>query len=521
MNLHEIANAAIADMQQKSKAAIYKTDPEAWLWDTLGRRWWSKQAEIARDVVGTGDGQTFTLVKSANGVGKTQLGADLMTWAVAVHDPLETSVLATANVFSQISENAFKYITNNYGDAQLRGVKLPGRIVSDPAVRFDRGPGLMPKNIIVGRRPADTNLISSFQGTHDNFVMVLMDEAGGLPEDLWIGAYAVTTNAHTAILAIGNPDRLGTGFHKRFMDPEKYSEWKRHTIAAGDTPNFTGEVLYPENPDLEKNMKSHMIQVSWAERMKREAHPDVYLAKVEGEFPNSDESTFFSMTAIEKGHSTEITPDEDAYRHLGVDLAFSGSDKSTVYLNVGGRIRKVDEWIHKDDFIEVAGMIHALAIKHGVDELRVDAAGSGRGIFSILDTQYLDADYQLVGVQGGTVSPDTSQWAQARAWHFDMFRKQLAEGKLDIDPDDEELRTEMLVQPYEINNKGAIQITPKPVMKRKGLHSPDYLDGAIYSAIPLSDFEGFKPGDRVVKDPAEFMAGIDTSRWYGGGLSGF
>jgi len=514
-NFVDLASTAIAEMQEKSRKRIYQTDPEAWLWDILGRRWWSKQAEIAHAVVGDGSSQTFTLVKSANGTGKTQLGADLMTWAVSVHDPIETTVLATANVFSQISDNAFKYITNNYGTVEQRirdGVlaehnKLPGRIVSDPAVRFERGAGLMPKNIIIGRRPADKNLISSFQGTHDGFVFVLMDEAGGLPEDLWVGAYAVTTNEHTAILAIGNPDELNTGFHRRFEDPNKYSDWRRFTLSAYDTPNFTGEVLYPENPAMEKAMRSRMIQVGWAERMKKEAHPDVYLAKVLGEFPKSDSASFFPPSTINQAYNTEIEPRGDAPRWLGVDLAFSGSDKTALYLNTGGHIRKVNEWIHEDDFMKVANMIHQEALKYGVDQVRVDAAGTGKGIFSLLETQFDRAPYELYGIQGGERTPDSSQWAQARAWHFDYFRRKMASGEIDLDPNDEELRTELTVQTYELNRKGAIQITPKSVMRSAGLHSPDYLDAAIYSAIDLDELygdpHGPKPGDKIPVDPSE------------------
>lgn len=524
--LFEVAGGAFDDIQARSQKRLYQTDPEAWLWDVLGRRWWSKQAEIAHSVVGDGHSQTFTLVKSANGTGKTQLGADLMTWAVAVHDPREVTVLATANVFSQISDNAFKYITTNYGtvDERIRkGLlpevsRLPGRVVSKPAVRYDLGNGLMPKDIVIGRRPSDTNLISSFQGTHDNFVFVLMDEAGGLPEDLWVGAYAVTTNEHTAIMAIGNPDELNTGFHRRFEDPEKYSDWARYTLSAYDTPNFTGEIIYPENPELQKLMQSKMIQVEWADRMKREAHPDVYRAKVLGEFPESSDSSFFTPSTIAKAYNTEIEPEEDDYRYLGVDLAFSGADQSTVYLNVGGRIRKVTSWNHEDDFMVVARKVHELALKHSVDQLRVDAAGTGRGVFSLLDTQFPDATYLLVGVQGGKGSPDTAQWAQARAWHFDTFRRKMAMGEIDLDSNDEDLRTEMTVQTYELNNKGAIQVTPKAVMRKAGLHSPDFLDAAIYSAIDLEldDPNAPKPGDRVTLDPSETYQLLDPDAYYGG-----
>lgn len=504
MNLVDITEGALSEIRAKSQLKLYRRDPEAWLSDVLDKRWWSKQSEIAHSVVGTGSGQTFTLVKSANGVGKTQLGADLMTWAVATHDPLDVTVLATANVFTQISQNAFKYITNNYGDAALRGVKLPGRVVSDPAVRFDRGRDLMPKDIIIGRRPADKNLISSFQGTHDGFVMVLLDEAGGLPEDLWIGAYAVTTNQHTAILALGNPDELNTGFHRRFTNEEKYSEWNRFTISAFDTPNFTGEVLYPDDPARDKHVKSLMIQPKWASRMEREAHPNVYRAKVLGEFPDSSDTSFFPQSAIEKAWNTVIEPTDDATKILGIDLSFAGEDKTTFYLNVGGRIRKIHEYNKIDDPEEHARRIHEQAVAYDVDVVQVDANGPGGGPFARLEA-IPNKPYLAVGLLGGRAASDNSRWAQARSEQYDNFREGMQLGKIDLDPEDSELRDQLYSQTYKINARSAIQILSKSDMRAQGLHSPDHLDAAIYSWYKHPDIFGdlLPEGTVLTEDPTE------------------
>ena len=446
----------------------------------------------------------------------TRLGADLMTWAVSVHDPLDTSVLATANVFTQISQNAFKYITDNYSEAAARGFFLPGRVVSDPAVRFDRGPGLMPKDIIMGRRPADKNLISSFQGTHDGFVFVLMDEAGGLPEDLWIGANAVTTNAHTAILAIGNPDELNTGFHRRFSnEDDKYSQWKRHTISAFDTPNFTGEIIYPDDLERDKLVKTYMIQPDWADRMKREAHPNVYLAKVEGEFPKDSTSSFFTQAAITTAGNTDIDPTDDDIRRLGVDLAFAGEDDTCFYLNEGGRIRFLESYNGEADYMVQAENVHAMALKHGVDEVNVDASGPGAGVYSLLKTQpqFASAPYDLYGFQGGKGSLDIGAWAQARSWSYDMFRRAMQMGEIDLDITvDTKLRDQMSAQTFKLNARRAIQITPKDEMRKAGLKSPDNLDSAILAFIDLYGYGedderagGLSKGDVVLRDPLEIM----------------
>lgn len=488
MGFESIATLALEEIRQKSRKRIYRTDPEAWLADVMGRRWWSKQAEIAHDVVGTGNGQTFTLVKSANGVGKTQLGADLMTWAVSAHDPLEVSVLATANVFTQISQNAFKYITDNYSTAIDLGNPLPGRIVSDPAVRLDRGVGLMPKDIIAGRRPADKNLLSSFQGTHDGFVMVLMDESGGLPEDLWIGAYAVTTNQHTAILAIGNPDEIGTPFHARFTDVDRYSDWKRHTISHFDTPNFTGEVVYPDDPERERKLKSLLPQVSTAERLKREAHPGVYRAKVLGEFPESSSSSFFPHSTIERAWNTEIVAADDDLRILGVDLSWAGEDSTAFYLNQGGNIRRVNTYTKLDDDIEHARRIDDFARRNGINRVQIDANGRGGGVYANLINPDLfpNPTYQLVGLLGGNSASDRTRWNNQRSEQYDSFREGMAKGLIDLDENDAELKEQLAFQTFNLNDRGQIRVTPKKEMAK----SPDFLDAAIYAWFTPPELRG-------------------------------
>ena len=44
--LNDVLDSAIGEMRSKSKLRLYQSDPEAWLWDVLGKRWYSKQSEI-------------------------------------------------------------------------------------------------------------------------------------------------------------------------------------------------------------------------------------------------------------------------------------------------------------------------------------------------------------------------------------------------------------------------------------------------------------------------------------------
>lgn len=514
--LGSLEGEILSEMRRKSRNLLYQTDPEAWLWDILGVRLWSLQADIMQSFASN----TFTLVKSCNGVGKTQVAGFAVSWFANVFETTGTSIMVSAPVRAQIDEMMFRYLRQAYQMSVERGKRLVGEIMPRQPKWIYTGD--YKHDLVVPKRPADSNLLSSFQGVHNDHVAVVLDEAGGLAEDFFIGANAVTTNEHARILAIGNPDRLNTAFHRRFTDRERFRDWHTFTIGAQDTPNFTGEVIYPENPELDRKIKARLVQVEWAAMMRRSALPGVVAAKVDGEFPDADDTTFFDADTKKRAWEKEIDPPNTAHRWLGVDLSYSGEDQCVAYLNHGGKIRVVDTWNRYSgtEHMESAKRIHLLAKKHDVTEVRVDAAGTGSGVYSNLktETQFADRRYVLVGILGANMSPNRNVWLNARAWHYDSFRRAMRDGLVDLDMLDESLRTDMDAQSWAPTTKGQIQITSKTELKKKGLHSPDHLDAAIYSFIDLTqmttgDAAGLEPGDEMWTDPWSYadefeMAGM-------------
>lgn len=498
----------MAEIRKKSRNLLYQQDPQAWLWDVLGVRLWSKQGEIMESFAA----KEFTLVKSCNGVGKTQVAGFAVCWFGNVFETLGTSIMVSAPVRQQIDEMMFRYLRSAYQMSVERGKKLVGEIMP-------RKPSWIvadtyKHDLVTAKRPADSNLLSSFQGTHNDHVAVILDEAGGLAEDFYIGANAVTTNEHARILAIGNPDKLNTAFHRRFTDRVRFSEWNPITIGAEDTPNFTGEVIYPENPELDRKIKARLVQVKWAEMMRKSALPGVVAAKVDGEFPEVDDATFFDLETKRRAWENEIVPASTDYRWLGVDLSYSGEDQCVAYLNHGGKIRLVDTWNRYSgtEHIESAKRIHKLAKKYEATEVRVDAAGTGSGVYSNLKVlpEFNDRRYVLVGVLGANASPNRNVWVNARAWHYDTFRTAMRNGAIDLDMMDDGLREDMDVQSWFPTGRGQIQITSKVDLKKQGLHSPDHLDAAIYSHIDLramttGDAAGLEPGDEMWADPWSYL----------------
>ena len=490
--LNSVLDGAIGEMRQKSKHRLYGSDPQAWLHDVLGKRWYSKQEEIVNSFLSS----TRTAVKSANGCGKSAVVADLITWLIATREPKETLCIISAPTLSQIQKVIFAYLKANKGLASARGLPVPGRITETLDWKLDTEYGQ--EFLAFGKRPSDQDIVSSFQGTRKLNTFVFLDEAGGLPPEMFTAAESVMTSMGSKILAIGNPDRRGTEFHRIFTDPKLMQDWSLHTISAFDLPTFTDEVVYPTPGEQEALLKG-LTSVEWVEHKKRAWGDDSarYKSKVLGDFPDEADNTFFPQVTIDKGFDTVVEDDEAVRPVLGLDVARFGSDENVLYMNRGGRIRLVDKW-SKLDLIETARRVHGHAQRVMADVVNVDVNGVGGGVVDALARlgDFNDAVYSIGAINGSHSSPDSARWTNARAWHYDTFRELLADGRLDLDYEDNGLRDEMISQTYKFSQRGSITMTSKDEMRRSGVSSPDSLDAAILSTID-HQVDGPKPGDVI------------------------
>jgi len=488
--LDNVLDGVIADLRRRSKNSLYLTDPALWAKEVLGKDLWSKQREIAQSVVEN----THTAVVSCNGAGKSGLAGILAVWWVATHDPRDVAVICSAPTYVQIARVLFTEIKTNFDLAKGNGVTLPGSINQSQEWKLDDG-----YVMAWGRRPADKDLVSSFQGIHRRYVMVILDEAGGIPEDLYTATEAVTNTEGARVLAIGNPDQRGTPFHKIFRDDPT---WHKIKISAFDTPNFTDE-----KNEVQPELLPLLIQPAWVERQKISWGEDSarYKSKILAEFPDEDDTAFYSQTALDKAIDAEVVEDEEVKVVMGVDLARFGEDDSVIYINRGGRLRKYASW-SKASALESANRVHQAALELGCREVRVDGAGLGGPVVDQLAAMG-EGKYTVISMLGSASSPDKTRWFNARAYNFDSLREQMLAGLIDIDPDDSKLLEELMMLRYKFAGSGAIQIESKDDMRSRGVKSPDNLDAAVYASVNLdslfnSPHAGRSVGDVISMDPA-------------------
>lgn len=517
MNLIGVAEEALGTIRSAQLRNLYQNDFIAWQADILGYRTYKKMEEIANTALFGSIPRTA--IKSSNGTSKSFTVASMIGWVGSVWEPGETVSIITAPSISQIDRVLFAYLKANKARAASRGNDLPGWINEQLEWQVKGPEGQI--SLAFGRKPATGTEVSTFQGVRSQFgkTYVFGDEAGGLSKRMYTAAEAVLTGADARLIFIGNPDDVGTEWQEVFENRKYDGEFNRFTLSSFDLPTFTGEVVYPDDPEMEQRMLKSLTQVSWVEHKKRiwGENDARYLSKVLGEFPKDGGNGFFSTRAVNTAYDTVIPIDKSILPVLGVDIARWGQDSSVIAANYGGNIRVIDDW-GQCDLLTSARRIHRVATDVGASEVRIDAGGVGGGVFDMLDglEEFWDKQYVLVAWDNGTASPDLSQWSNKRAYAHDSLRQQMIEGYIDLDIEDDELREELMLITYKFTNRGGIQITPKDDLKTELGGSPDRLDAVIMAGADLSPWTGnpinrLAPGERVVLDTSEVMYDVDYS----------
>lgn len=506
MNLIGVAGEAVAQFRSAQLRNLYRRDYTAWKADVLGYRTYEKMQHIT-EVALFGD-INRTAIKSSNGVSKSFEIAAMIGWVGSVHEPGEAVAILTAPSIPQMEKVTWAYLKANKTRAELRGFPMRGFINESLEWKVAGSNGNI--DLAYGRKPAPGKEVSVFQGTRSMFgkTFVFIEEAGGVSKALFTAAEAVLTGADARGIYIGNPDDAGTEWQQIFEAKKYENEFNRFTISSFDLPTFTGEVVYPDDPEMQERMLKSLTQRSWVEHKQRiwGEHDARYQSKVLGEFPTEGGKGFFGSLAITKSIDTEFEEDFALPLVFGVDVARMGKDETVVYGNRGGRVRLLDAW-GKTDTYETTKRVFELAQKYRPDEIRIDGTGVGAGVWdNFAQNPEFAGDWVVVGVEGATGSPDITKWANKRSYMHDSTREQMVTGQIDIDFEDEELREQLTLITYKFHSRGGIQIDKKEDMETEMGGSPDRADAFIYATADLSPWTGnplneLSSGDRVMLVP--------------------
>lgn len=476
--------------------ARWKADPVAWARERAHVEPWSKQREILEAV----RDHPKTAVRSCHSAGKSFNAAVLTAWWIDAHPPGTAFVITTAPTGAQVKSILWREINRLHERANLGGnTNLTEWYLGGELVAF-------------GRKPADHSN-SAFQGIHALYVLVILDEACGIPADLWVAGETIASNRHSRMLAIGNPDD-SDGEFARVCDPT--SGWHKIKISYLDTPNFTHE-------PVSDNLRDMLIAPDWVEDKKIHwgENSALFQSKCLGEFPKPelDPWTVVQLGSVMKCRYLDL-PDEDQFTvEAGIDVG-AGGDRTVIRERRGTKVGREKSFQDADPMATMGQLVECLA-EWGVNRVKIDVIGIGWGIYGRLKELSSvqnpggecrhGAEVVPVNFASKSVQPKRFLNLRAEVW-WQVGRELSRNGGWDLGALDDDVIGELTTPRYEImDSYGKIKIEPKDKVRERLGASPDRAEALL---LAFYDGAGGRPPDTSAVDTfrrAQLGGGTSTT----------
>jgi hypothetical protein len=458
-------NIALDELGYDAQRDRWRADPVAWAQERLGEHVWSKQGEVMRACAD----HPLVAVRSGHGVGKSHLASRLVGWFLDTRPASQTFVVTTAPTANQVRAILWRYIDQMHS---LHG--LLGRVTQ--AAEWKIGNEL----VAFGRKPSDYNE-SAFQGIHAKHLLVILDEACGIPEQLWIAADALATSVDSHILAIGNPDTTSSHFYKVCTTE---AGWHRIRISSLDSPNMTGE-------NVPEALQDTLVQPSWIEdkRLRWGEQNPLYIAKVLGEFAD-DEDGLIPLSWVMEANQRWLDWSESANYDqvqpagrtvLGVDIGHQGEDKTVIATRKGNIVTEIEAWSHTTT-PDVALLVEARLRRTVGGVAVVDSIGVGAGVLDLLRSRKANVRPFVAGAatkrreQTGTQGfPNVRS---AAWWNLRELLDPSGRSVIALPPNDD-LTADLTTPRWESRTGGKIHVESKDEIRKRLTRSTDYGDAVV------------------------------------------
>ena len=414
-------------------------------------------------------------VSSGRGVGKSALVSWLILWMLATR--IGSTTIVSANSEAQLRSVTWAEVTkwlallmNSHWFEVSATRVMPAKWLAE-IVERDLKKGTRYWSV-EGRLWSEENP-DAYAGVHNyDGVMVIFDEASGIPDPIWsVTAGFFTENTPNRFwLSFSNPRRNEGYFYECFNAKREF--WQTQSIDARQVED-TDKAVY--------------------EQIIAEYGADSSQAKVEvyGEFPSDGDDQFISPRLVDEAVARASYKDATAPRVIGVDPARGGADSTVIVVRQGRDIVAIKRYRGEDTMVTVGRVIDAIE-EYNPALTVIDEGGLGYGILDRLKEQR----YKVRGVNFGWKAKNPVMWGNKRAEMWGDMREWLRTASI---PHDRLLKSDLCGPHTKPNSSGTIFLEGKKEMKARGQASPDAADAlAVTFAYPLASREARDTPRRIV-----------------------
>ena len=266
-------------------------------------------------------------VRSGHGVGKSTAVAIIAVWHVLWRTP--GKVVMTAPTSAQLFDALFAEVKS-----LIKRLKPPLNDLLD--VKSDRVElRASPADTFISCRTSRSEQPEALAGVHGPHVLLLADEASGVPEAVFESAAGSMSGHSATTILTGNPTR-NTGLfydtHHRLRE-----EWTVMHVSCIDSKRVSADFI--------NEMKLRYSENSPA-----------YHVRVLGNFPPTEDNTVISAELAEGAMAREIEVDDYAAAVWGLDVARHGNDSSVLVKRQGPKVTSVRRWRNLD-LMQLSGAV--------------------------------------------------------------------------------------------------------------------------------------------------------------------
>ncbi|HMH83651.1 MAG TPA: hypothetical protein VK531_12330 [Gemmatimonadales bacterium] len=342
-------------------------------------------------------------IRSGHRVGKTALLAWLILHHILFRFPQKTQI--TAPTEKQLY-NAL------WAEVKKWEAKLPEALHDLIEIKHDRAelrerPGLSFTTCATSR--AETP--EALQGVHSDWVLLIGDEASGIPEAVFEAAVGSMAGPNAMTVLAGNPVR-GQGFffdtHGKLVGDGTAGTWWIQHVSCLDVPEQVTEDFITD------------VKLRYGE------NSNAFRVRVLGEFPVSDDDVIIPFDLVESAIGREVSTAPTAAIIWGADCARFGRDRSTLAKRQANRLLEPVRWWVKLDTMELAAKIKleydTTPLPLRPVEINIDVIGIGAGVVDRLRELGLPArginvsELPSVANKERYANLKADLWFKAREW---------------------------------------------------------------------------------------------------------
>ena len=390
-------------------------------------------------------------VASGHGIGKSALVAWIILWFISTRP--NPQIVVTANTQTQLNSKTWREL------AKWHKLCLHSHWFKWTATKFLLRES--PETSFAMAVPWSENKSEGFAGTHDENVLIIMDEASGIPDKIWEVASGAMTTPGAMWIAFGNPT-MNTGRFRECFGKYKH-RWVRFQIDSRTA-----------------KMADKRILQEWVDDY-GEDH-DFVRVRVRGIFPRSSSNQLIPSDRVTAARNFTSVSWEHSPRIMGVDVAREGDDQSVIVIRQGNKVFPIRRY-RIPNLMQFSSVVAQAIKEERPDAVMIDGTGMGAGVVDRLR----QLGHNVINVMVGSKSVmAVEKYFNIRAELWGNMKDWLME-EVDL-PDDQELEDDLIGLEYGFDLNERIQLERKKDMKKRGLASPDSGDAValtFYSVVAV------------------------------------